>query len=98
MSDDLKYGSHERTYIIDDNGSTVSQLINYVKGQPNKPIRNRFKVRHPVDSLDIESLGQMAKRILEDPTKLDGTLELDRSVKNGETHFYVVECYTTLEY
>ncbi len=95
---EIKYGSQERTRVIDEHGSTTSRLTKYHAGVQAGPTSVRLKIRHPAAELTIEELGKMAHDLLNDPMKLNGTLELDRTTRDGKMYYYVVECYTVLEY
>lgn len=93
----IKYGSNERTVIIDEHQSTLGRLFKYRDGKPTGTVVNRLKIRHPAEELTIEQLGQMVYNNLHDKTKVDPSFELDSSVKDGRAHYYVVECYTVIE-
>ncbi len=95
------YGKETRVSIVDNNGSTVSKEVNYIKNQPNLPVRvtydNRVKVSNQTQ--EFEEYKKFSDDIQRDPKKLDPRFSIERSSlgeKNG--FYYVVASYTLLEY
>lgn len=99
MNVKIPFGSTERTEIIDDNGSTRTAITNYKDGKPQMPTRLRYSIRHRTDKTDIETIAKIAKDLVDDFSKLDAELKIERS-KSGELEgtFDLVECYTVLSY
>lgn len=95
----VRYGTVERSKIIDDNGSTVTQIKKYEDYVAVGPERLRFAIRHRTDKTSLQTIAEIANDLLNDLTKLDAELKLEKT-KSGEQqgYFNLVECYTVLEY
>jgi hypothetical protein len=96
---DILFGGVERTEILDEEGSTKTMHQKLRDGFSQKPIRVRYEIRHRTDKTDLETISNIARTLLNDFSKLDAELKLERS-KTGEQdgYYHLVECYTVLEY
>ena len=96
------FGSGEVTSILDDNGSTATASIDYKAGKPKLPIRRHYKIRERVHSQaeEQEKYLQFSDELKSNHLLLDPLwLPKERS-KDGDQngYYYVVKCYTLLEY
>lgn len=96
-----QYGSKDSTKILDEEGSTVTKTTNYKNYEVVSPERNRYKYRHRVTSSDDEDrvIKEFNKLREENPRILDPAIEYSHTAdgnKNG--YYYVITCYTILEY
>ena len=103
--EELKFGKTSDTNIIDANGSTVKEGMNYVEGTVVYPIRRDYEVRHPfskktdrcLDDHCKMDVGGLTKALRTDPNRLDPYIKIDDR-KSSSDKYYVVECYTKLVY
>lgn len=95
----IKFGSSDKTEIIDAEGSTKTTTTNFRAKTVLKPIRYRYEIRHRTDKTDIESISRIAKALVDDFSKLDAEIRVERT-KQGELEgtFNLIECYTVLSY
>lgn len=94
----ILYGTHKQKRVIDSQtGSTQKIITKYHEGHAMSPVLNEFSIKHAVQELSIEQLGQMVKNILEDKTKLETSIGLESVTANGKTYYYLVENYTVIE-
>jgi hypothetical protein len=103
MSDTkIPNGSEEITEILDDNGSTHATITSYYGGgKTATPRKHRYRLRIKVTShLEEEVvLREFIKERLLDKTILDPAIEYEYSPKGKrENFYYVIKCYTKLEY
>jgi len=95
----MEFGKKLSTQLLDDEGSTETKTETYMHGQVQKPVRIRYEIRHRTDKTDLETLANIAEKLINDPSKFDTELKLEKS-KAGEVSgcYHIVECYTALEY
>lgn len=94
-----QYGKQSDKRVLDANGSTLKEESNYVDGTLMYPIRREYEYRHPCDTTDLATLAKIAQSLIEDNTKLDTSITIDkRPLLKGGTRYYIVECYTKLVY
>lgn len=97
--DTPKYGKQSDKKVIDKNGSTVKEEQTYVAGSVMYPVRREYEVRYLCDTNDTETLARIAQSLIDDTSKLDTSIIIDkRPLLKGETRYYIVECYTKLIY
>lgn len=97
----IQFGSEKNTKVIDDNGSTVTNVIDYNKGIPKALSRNKYEIRTRVytPEEEREQYLSFSYEIEKDPTMLDPAFMIERSVQgNKNGYYYVVRCYTRLQY
>lgn len=85
------------TELTDDKGSTHTVEDNYRLGQLNRPRRHYYENRYASNEVTLEDLHLIAKKLLADKNKLDTSIKLERSTKEPG-QFFVIECYTVVEY
>lgn len=97
----LTFGKKESTQVIDENGSTATRSLNIRDGEPVKPSRVRYEIKKRVtNSLEEqEAYYTFSKDFNNDKSKLDPEFRIEYT-KIGREHgyYYVVSCYTQLEY
>lgn len=93
-----KYGADRETTLVDDHGSTQTVVTNIVKGSPSKPRRIVSERRFPTDDIDIQTLGTLLKDMVEDPQKFDVAVRVEPGGHKARAKYYIVACYTTLQY
>lgn len=102
MKDKISYGASEKTVILDDNGSTQSTLVNlYDGGKVSKPIRHRYKIKVKVHSQkdEHEAYVRFSDDLKQDPTMLEPSFEIEHTkLGKANGYYFVVKCYTKLEY
>lgn len=95
----MQFGKLQTTEIIDAEGSTKTEDNTYRAGVVGTPKRLHYQIRHRTNLTDLEALTNIAKALLDDSTKLDVSLKLERTtIGNREGTYHIVECYTILEY
>lgn len=97
----MEYGTLETTHILDNNGSTVTKEVNYVKSETNKPVRNKYRIKKRVHNQreEHEAYIEFSNDISRDKSKLDPAFQIERTkLGNDNGYYYVVLCYTQLEY
>jgi hypothetical protein len=95
----MQFGTKETTHLLDDEGSTMAKTEKANAGVVAKPVRIRYEIRHRTDKTDLETLARIGYSLINDPAKLDTALKFEHT-KYGDqqAYFYIVECYTLLEY
>lgn len=97
----IQFGTKQASEVIDANGSTKTVKEDYRDGEAKKPIRVEYKLRSRVTSADEERQAYLdfSKLLEYDPALLDPAFLIEHSVagKKGG-YYYVVRCYTRLEY
>ncbi len=95
----MQYGTEEQTSILDSNGSTVDTIRNYKRGEVVKPIRRRFNIRQKVVTREDELKAYEEFSATLDAFKKDPEFKVDKGPLNkGEAFYYVIKCWTTVEY
>lgn len=95
------YGNTQTTVILDNNGSTITSEENIVAGKINRPIRKRYELKVRVHSQqeEHEAYLKFSDDLANDKTKLDPAFRIDKTKLGNENgYYYVVNCYTQLEY
>lgn len=95
------YGTVRRTKLLDDDGSKVTIEEKFVAGTLNRPVRNHYEIKSRVTSQKEEHALYLAfsDDINSDTTKLDPSFKIEKTQLGKEKGFYyVVTCYTRLEY
>lgn len=97
----IDYGSETVTELMDEEGSTMTTTTDYKAGQPKSPKRRKITARVRVFGRDAEreKYLEFSKELEDNPTWLDPNWSIERSLdgeKNG--YYYVIKCYTLLEY
>ena len=97
----IKFGEVEKTRIIDENGSTATSQTIYTDGEPRTPQRVRYSIRQRVkdDKQEHQAYIDFSNEVAYDLKRLDPAFMIERtktSLDNG--YYYVVKCYTVLEY
>lgn len=95
------YGAEHTTKVIDDDGSTVTTKENKVAGEVVRPVRKYYEIKTRVHNQkeEHEAYIKFSDEFAHDKSMLDTTVKIERS-KVGDTngYYYVVKCYTQLEY
>lgn len=97
----MKFGTEEVTKIIDEQGSTETASINYREGIPNTPMRRRYMFRERVYTREEEEqmYKDFSKELANKPERMDAAFLIEKTIEGGKGGFYyVVKCYTLLEY
>ena len=96
-----KFGKVSTTSVIDKEGSTSTFDTNYVNGDVKLPVRNRFEIKVRVCTQAEEHAEYMkfSQELRENPYMLDACFRIDRSsIGDKKGFYYVVKCFTRLEY
>lgn len=97
----MQYGTTETSVVIDDNGSTETQIENIRDGAVVLPVKRRYQIKTRVHSR-IEEKGVYDKFSLDietDLSKLDPEFKIERSkIGDQNGYYYTVQCYTKLVY
>jgi len=97
----IGYGSSEKTEILDDNGSTEATITQFYDGKQSRPVRHRYRIKRKVTSHleEEEVFKEFMRERLTDKTILDPAIEFEYSPKGvKEGYYFVIKCYTKLEY
>lgn len=97
----MNFGTTEATKLLDDDGSKETTTENYRAGQVVRPIRKRYEIKTRVHNQKDEQQAylEFSDELARDKSKLDPVFKIERSNigdKNG--YYYVVSCYSMLEY
>jgi hypothetical protein len=84
------------TELTDDKGSTHTTEENFRDGQLNRPRRHYYENRYHSKEVTLDDISLIAKKLIQDPHKIETAIRLERSVKEPG-QFYVIECYTVVE-
>lgn len=93
----MRYGKQKETNTLDENGSTVTKETNFVDHKTVNPVRKRYEIRQRVADKKEEMTEYLKFSDSLDGTKLDPEFRLEFPSVPG-TYYYVVKCYTELEY
>lgn len=97
----MEYGKKEITEVLDEEGSKRTQSLNVVKGVASRPVRVRYEIRKRVSSdlEEQEAYFNFSREFNNDKSMLDPAFCIDKSkVGDANGYYYVVCCYTRLEY
>lgn len=97
----MQYGTATTTQILDENGSTEITTEKYVKGIINKPVRKAYEIKTRVKSQaeEHEAYINFSDSLSRDKSKLEPSFKIERSkIGDDNGYYYVVECYSVLEY
>lgn len=97
----MQFGTQETTKILDDNGSTVTDKVDYKDGVAKRPTRKLYKFRERVHTREEERKKYLEFSVeLEDNSNmLDPSWNIERSaIGDKQGYYYVVKSYTLLEY
>lgn len=81
------------------NGNTTEIVQkNVIKGEVKLPIRKRYEERYRVQDQkeELELYLQFSDKLSKDKSMLDPEWRIERIPKSSE--YYVIQCYTKLEY
>lgn len=98
---EILFGKTEETRVLDDNGSTVREEINIRASVPTMPIRKHYEIKKKVYNQGQEHAEyiQFSDDLVKDKSMLDPSFRIEHSTIGDETGYYfVVWCYTRLEY
>lgn len=96
-----QFGTEETTRVIDSNGSTETLVENIRDWETVKPSRRKFAIRKKVTSQaqEFEEYYAFSDELAKDKSKLEPAFRIERSkVGDDNGFYYVVRCYTQLEY
>lgn len=96
-----KFGMVETKQVIDTDGSTVTTTEKLRKGIVNPPVRRYYEMRKRVASEkdEFEEYAEFSLDIRNDKSMIEPAFRIERSkVGDLEGYYYVVRCYTRLEY
>lgn len=95
----MRYGKERSTTTLDDNGSTQTEERNIVDYQTVNPIRKYYEYRVKVKDKKEEMTEYLKFTDSLDESKLDPNFKIERSKHgNDNGYYFVVKCYTELEY
>jgi hypothetical protein len=93
----IPFGKEEQISTIDEHGSTVTTVRTFKEGTVMRPIKRRFSIRERVNSEQQEYEAYLRFSDSLDDSKLDPAFCIDgKKPKTG--YYYVVKCWTTVEY
>jgi hypothetical protein len=101
MQDKPQFGTIKAKKLLDEEGSKVTVEEKLVNGQVNRPVRKYFEIKTRVRDQKEEHATYIAfsDSIRNDNSKLDPDFRIEKSALGNEKGFYyVVSCYTQLEY
>lgn len=92
----MKYGSIERTQILDENGSVVIRQTNYRGGAINSPQRVRYNIRMKVadQKQEFEEYAKFSDELQKNKGMFDPSWSWDTTPKGT----FIIKSYTVLEY
>jgi hypothetical protein len=98
---EIQFGTSEATKVLDNDGSTVTAELQYKDGIPKSPTRNHYKLRIRVHSPEEERQKYLSfsKELEDNPNMFDPAFLIIHS-KEGDKfgYYYVVKCYTLLQF
>lgn len=97
----MQFGTTKTTNVIDSEGSTVTTEQKYVKGKVNDIVRKYYEVKVRVHNQKEEHEAYVAfsEAVSNDKSMLDPAFRIEHTkLGNDNGYYYVVECYTKLEY
>lgn len=97
----IKFGEVNKTRVIDGEGSTATTQVIYKDGEPNMPQRVRYEFRSRVKNEKEEQQEYLdfSNEIAFDLKRLDPVFKIERTRRTLDSgYYYVVKCWTTLEY
>lgn len=95
------FGTQKTTNLLDDDGSRVTVEENIVAGKVNRPVRKYYEIKTRVHSQKDEHAAYLSfsDEIQHDKSLLDPSWRIENSSLGKEKGFYyVIKCYTQLEY
>lgn len=95
------YGTTETTKVIDSNNSTETTAQNIKNNEIVMPVRKRYEIRKRVSSQEQEhhEYTLFSNELSIDKAMLDPSFKIERSRSGDDKgYYYVVRCYTLLEY
>lgn len=95
------YGAQKTTQVIDDNGSTITTAKNIVNDEVVRPVRQYYEVKTRVhnEREEHEAYIEFSDDLRKDKSMLDPNWRIERSkIGNDNGYYYVVRCWTCLEY
>lgn len=96
----IEFGTVEETEFMDEEGSTMTTIVDYKEGKPKPLKRLKIKKRQRVHSRaeERELYLEFSKQLEEDSSLLDPSWTIEHSV-DGDKHgyYYAVKCYTLLK-
>lgn len=101
MQDKPLFGTIKETQLLDDDGSKVTTEEKYRAGQVNRPVRKYFEIKTRVRDQNEEHAAYIAfsDSIKTDKSLLDPAFRIETtSLGDDKGFYYVVSCYTQLEY
>lgn len=98
---DIKFGEVNKTRVIDQEGSTATTQVIYTDGEPKMPQRVRYEFRSRVknERQEQQEYLDFSNEVSSNLMMLDPIFKLERTKRTLENgYYYIVRCYTTLEY
>lgn len=95
------YGAKDTTHVIDDEGSTRTTARNIVNDEIVRPVRQRYEIKTRVHNQreEHEAYLKFSDEFARDRSMLDTYVKIEHSkVGDQNGYYYVVKCYTQLEY
>lgn len=97
----MQFGTQKTTKVLDNNGSTITTEEKYVKGKPNNIVRRYYEVKVRVHNQkeEHEAYVSFSDAISKDKSMREPAFRIEHNKLGDESgYYYVVECYTKLEY
>lgn len=97
----IKYGKVETKRVIDDEGSTETVKEHINNSASTKPVRRAYEIKHRVtnEAEEFKEYADFSRKLREDKGMLDPAFRIEFSKLGDEKgYYYVVLCYTRLEY
>lgn len=95
----IKYGATETTYVLDDNGSTVTDVRHFHDGESVNTYKKRYSMRYQVKNQKDEQMkyAEFSDLVNQDDTYLDPVFTIEKSKLTPQKgYYYVVFNYTKL--
>lgn len=95
----IQFGKESEAKTLDENGSTVTTVRDFLNGEVKRPIKKHYEIRVRVTNQKEEQQEylEFSDDVNRDPSKLDPYFRLEKSAlgkQNG--YYYVIKCYTVL--
>ena len=97
----MQFGTTKTTMVLNDNGSTATEIENVFNGNVVRPVRKMYEIKTRVtcQQQELEAYLAFSDENMRDRTRLDPYFRIDRTkAGNDNGYYYVTSCYTTLVY
>lgn len=98
---DIDFGTTKETNVLDNEGSTVTDIINIRAGEVTLPVRKSYEIKIRVHTQKQEHTEYLkfSDDLNKDVTMLEPSFKIEHPKLGRDNGYYlVVKCFTRLEY